>query len=222
METEKANDGHAQLMAFAHTIHPQMEIAPCDLKPGGRYALPPGFELHLDPAHDESVIVFGPHDASARIKTLVQYGGRYLIRGLDLLRGLATALRAGEPVWEKSLDTQANYWRALLATAAPFTIPAPQPRTRIQMEQHINSCDVCKPVSIAYGKAVDSGASITNDAHVTAMIDKAHADPAAATAHYLAIADGRNSTFTTAGPAADKARTKRAAQPDLAAAGKES
>ena len=204
------NSGNAALITYAQGLHPQMELAPCDLQPGGRYALPPGFEIHLDPAHDESVIVFGPHDASARIKTLVQYGGRYLIRGLDLLRGLATALRVGEPVWEKSLEAQAEYFRALLATAPTFSIPEPAPLTRSEMERHINTCERCTPVAVAYGRAVDSGASITNDAHVTAMIERAHADSAGAVAYYTTIADGRNSLFTTAGPApATPARTKR-------------
>ena len=207
MEPTTMNDGRAQLMAFAQGLHPQTEIAPCDLQPGGRYALPPGFELRIDPAHDESVILFGPNDTATRVKTLIQYGGRYLVRGIDLLRALAVLMRVGEPVWEKSLDTQAIYWRELLATAPPFTIPAPAPMTRAEMERHINTCDQCQPVAVAYGNAIDSGASLTSDAHVKMMIDKAHADPAGAVAHYAAIADGRNSLFTTAVPAAKQKRT---------------
>ena len=210
MENGTTNDGHTQLMAFAQGLHPQMEIAPCDLQPGGRYALPPGFEAHLDDAHDEWIRVFGPHDTATRVKTLIQYGGRYLVRGIDLLRALAVLMRVGEPVWEKSLDTQAIYWRELLATAPPFTIPAPAPMTRAEMERHINTCDQCQPVAVAYGNAIDSGASLTSDAHVKMMIDKAHADSAGAVAYYNTIADGRNSLFTTSGPApATPARTKR-------------
>jgi hypothetical protein len=210
MENGTTNDGHTQLMAYAQGLHPNVEMAPCDLQPGGRYQLPPAFELHIDVAHDEWVRLFGPNDASIRVKTLVQYGGRYLIRGLDLLRALAEVCRVGEPTWERSLETQALYWRGLLATAAPFTIPARAPMTRAEMECHINTCDQCKPVAAAYGLAVDSGASITNDAHVKAMIERAHADSAGAVAYYNTIADGRNSLFTTA---VTPAKPKRTTQP---------
>jgi len=212
MEPTTMNDGRAQLMAFAQGLHPQMEIAPCDLQVGGRHALPSGFEAHLDPAHDEWIRVFGPHDTATRVKTLIQYGGRYLVRGIDLLRALAVLMRVGEPVWEKSLDTQAIYWRELLATAPPFTIPTPAPMTRAEMECHINTCDQCKPVAAAYGEAIDSGASITNDAHVTAMIERAHANQADAVQYYRTIRDGRNNIFTTSAPAAPT-RAKRATHP---------
>jgi len=213
MEPTTMNDGRAQLMAFAQGLHPQTEIAPCDLQPGGRYALPPGFELRIDPAHDESVILFGPNDTATRVKTLIQYGGRYLVRGLDVLRGLACVCRVGEPVWERSLDVQADYWRQLLATAPTFAIPAPAPMTRSEMERHINTCDQCKPVAVAYGNAIDSGASLTNDAHVKMMIDKAHANQADAVQYYRTIRDGRNNIFTTSGPPANPVRARRATHP---------
>jgi hypothetical protein len=189
-----------------------MEVAPCDLQPGGRYALPPGFELRIDPAHDESVILFGPNDTATRVKTLIQYGGRYLVRGLDVLRGLACVCRVGEPVWERSLDTQATYWRELLATAPTFAIPAPAPMTRFEMERFIDADANCQRVRPAFTEAANMTGRLVSDADLRDLIQRA-TDPEAAIRYYAQLRDGRSPLFTTSGPQANPARTTRTTHP---------
>lgn len=206
MEPNTMNDGRAQLMAFAHTIHPQMEMAPCDLQPGGLHALPPGFEIHIDPAHDESIRLFGPGDTATRVRTLTQYGGRYLIRGIDLLRALAVLMRVGEPVWEKSLDTQAIYWRELLATAAPFTIPAPQPMNRLELEQFIDVDPACQRAISAFTESVNVSGRLVSDTDLRAFIARATDNPDAAIVYYTSLRLGR---MGQASAPATPARTKR-------------
>ena len=207
------NSGNAALITYAQGLHPQMELAPCDLQPGGRYALPPGFEIHLDPAHDESVIVFGPHDASARIKTLVQYGGRYLIRGLDLLRGLATALRVGEPVWEKSLEAQAEYFRALLAAAPPFIVPERGPMTRSEMEQYIDRDAHCQRAVGAFTEAIDAAGAPVTDVGLRDFIQRATDDPDSAVTYYHNLRDGRMGCATAPVPSAEKSARRKVGTP---------
>lgn len=218
MEPNMMNDGKAQLMDYVQGLHPQMEYTPCDLQPGGRYALPTGFELHLDVAHDEWVRLFGPGDASTRVKTLVQYGGRYLIRSLDLLQALAVVLRVGPPVWERSLDVQADYWRNLLATVPTFSIPAPAPMSRIEMERHVDHDANCQRVLPAFTEAASVTGRLVSDADLREFIARATTDPENAIVYYRNLRDGRMGV--TSAPA-KPARARRAAQPILATAGTE-
>ena len=208
MTNESTDPSIQTLLDFARGLHPQMEIAPCDLQPSGRYALPPGFELHIDVSHDEWVRLFGPNETSTRVKTLIQYGGRVLIRGIDVLRALAVLTRVGEPVWERSLDAQAEYWRALLAEAAPFVVPDKAPMTRADMEAFIDRDPSCQRVISAFIEAVNTTGRLVSNADMQDFILKASADPEAAVLYYQQLRDRRKGLSSP-----QPARRKRTVQP---------
>jgi hypothetical protein len=90
----------------------------------------------------------------------------------------------------------------------PFTVKEQPPMTRAEMEQHIETCERCQPVSAAFAEAINAGANIAGTPYVQEMINKAHADSDAAVRFYQQRRDAmRGTVMTTTKPA----RTKRAA-----------
>lgn len=107
-----------------------------------------------------------------------------------------------------------DYWKGLIAQCQPFAAPEPAPKTRAEMETHIDGCELCQPVSQAMALAIDAGSSAYKDEDVCEMIERAHHDQAAAIAHYLQKQAAHSmGPMTGSTPSGKPSRGKPAAEP---------
>ena len=77
-----------------------------------------------------------------------------------------------------------DYWKGLIAQCQPFAAPEPAPKTRTEMEAHVDGCEVCQPVSQAMAASISAGSSAYQDSDVREMIERAHDNPASAIQFY--------------------------------------
>ena len=184
------SDGKSQLLAYVARIHPAQEFSPIDLEPGGAYALPGGLTLTSNPfgvsteVDPDRLTLVGPFNTAVAVPTLDMFGGRVVIRGIDLLQAIARSVEVGPPVWSKRPDESGEWWKTQIAGCEPFAAPEPAPKTRPEMERHIEGCAACGPVSRAMALAIDAGSSAYRDADLAAMIEMAHGDQLAAIQFY--------------------------------------
>lgn len=191
------NSSIQHLLDYAESIHPNSHLDPADLLPTGKHPLPGGFTLSID-AFSERVTLFGPAgEQGVRVPHAAPWGNGFKILGLDLLRSLTHVLELGEPSPKRTLDERRQYFLTLLATAAPFSVPERGPMDRIQLDAHLDNCETCAPAMAALSRAIDGGRSLPKEHELRDLLAKAHAP-------------------VTTKPA------RLAAQPNLAAAGKES
>ena len=184
-------DGKQQLIEFVSRIHPNEEISIDDLAPGRNRALPSGLSLTDNPMSFSIVnpdptrtTLFGPLSNIGVTVRVKERAGEVLVTGLDLLVAIARVVETGPPTHQKSAQVLANWWRAQIATCAPFDVPEPAPRDRAENEMHIEACTICQPVSMAMAASISAGSSAYKDTDVATMIEMAHADQAGAIRHY--------------------------------------
>jgi hypothetical protein len=172
--------------------NPAQELAPTDAQRDA----PAGFQLVIDP-YRETVRLFGPYsEQGVSLKTLVLWGGVFKIRAEDLLRGYVEVCERGEP---RDLHERVRALRERLQHLPAFTVPEKAPMDRIQLDAHLDNCETCAPAMAALSRAIDGGRSLPKEQELRDIVKRAHDDIP---------------------PPAKLAR--RAAQPTLAAAGKES
>ncbi|MEO7862301.1 MAG: hypothetical protein ABIU05_18090, partial [Nitrospirales bacterium] len=185
------HDGKSDLQEYVARLHPYAEILIDELGPGRTYSLPQGFEVN-DNSQGFSMTVqdptrltlFGPMgDAGVTVRVHEGSNGTFA-RGIDLIVAIARLLEVGPPVYQRSLNIQAKWWREQIAQCSPFLVLEPAPKTRSEMESHIDSCQTCGPVASAYGRAIDAGASIYRDADLSNLIALAHENQAEAVGFY--------------------------------------
>ena len=173
METEKVNDGHAQLMAWNASIHFNESYVFARLDRGGDRQLPEGFSIH--PTNDDMHfrLFSEPHDTMMLVATCAKYGGSLAVNGLALKRAMAALVGVGEPVSRRPADVAAHF-DALIATAAPFRLPAPQPMDRGALDAHLATCGTCSPLVEAMAHAIDGGRSLPKESELRALMAQAH------------------------------------------------
>ena len=179
METEKVNDGHAQLMAWNASIHFNENYVFARLDRGGDRQLPEGFSIHPTSDDTHFRLFSEPHDTMMLVATCAKYGGSLAVNGLALKRAMAALVGVGEPVSRRPADVAA-YFDALIATAAPFRLPAPQPMDRGALDAHLATCGSCSPLVEAMAHAIDGGRSLPKESELRDIVQRAH-DTAPAT-----------------------------------------
>ena len=153
---------------------------------------PAGFQLVIDP-YRETARLFGPYsEQGVPLKTLVLWGGVFKVRAEDLLRGYVEVCQRGE---SRDLHERVRALRARLDHLPEFTVPESAPMNRTELDAHLADCPVCAPAVALLAHAIDGGRSLPKESELRALMAQAH---------------------TPAKP------PRRAAQPNLAAAGKES
>ena len=197
------HDGKPDLMKFLEPVHPNAEISLDDLEPGGLHALPSGFTLTNNPmnfsdvgGHDPNrVTLFGPHSEGVAIHVSEKASGAF-VKGLDLIIAIARLVQVGPPNYQRSLSVLADWWKREIANCAEFLVPEAPPRTRPEMEAHIDGCEVCQPVGQAMARAINAGSSAYRDADMADLIQRAHDNSAAAISHYQQKAAAHSMTPT--------------------------
>mgnify|MGYP001560716599 FL=1 len=184
------HDGKNDLLKFIEIIHPNQEFSPIDLEPGGAHALPAGFTITANPfgvstqVDPNRLTLFGPLDTAVAIPTMDMFGGRVVIRGIALLQAIARLVEVGPPVWSRRPIELSEWWKTQIAGCEPFTAPELAPKTRKEMESHIDRCELCQPVSQAMADSISAGSTAYRDSDIADMIERSHADQSAAIAHY--------------------------------------
>lgn len=183
-------DGKSQLLEYIERIHPSQEFSPIDLEPGGSYALPAGFAITSNPfavstqVDPNRLTLFGPLDTAVAVPTLDMFGGRVVIRGIALLQAIARLAEVGPPVWSRRPDELSEWWKKQIAGCEPFDAPEPPPKTRTEMEGHIEECATCGPVSVSMAASISAGSTAYRDEDVREMVERAHDDQQAAIEFY--------------------------------------
>lgn len=212
------HDGKIDLLKFIESIHPAKEFSPIDLEPGGAYALPSGFTITSNPfsvstqVDPNRLTLFGPLDTAVAVPTLDMFGGRIVIRGIALLQAIARLVEVGPPVWSRRPSELSDWWKAQIAGCESFAVPELAPKTRPEMERHIEGCATCGPVSQAMAASISAGSSAYQDEDVRSMIERAHNDQAAAIAHYEQKRASHAMVPTTTSTPSGKPRRKIAAE----------
>jgi len=169
---------------------------------------PAGFTITID-AWNEVVAVVGPFaDHGVRVKTLVQFGGGFLITSLDLLRSYVEVCERGEP---KNLFELAAHLRSRLRDLPPFAVPERGPMTRAELEIFIDKNPACQQVAPAFASAVDAAGAAVLDSHLQEFVERATHNADEAIAYYNNLARGRRGDISASTPA--KPARKRAAEP---------
>lgn len=185
------HDGKADLLEYLDVIHPNQEILIDDLAPGRANSLPNGFSITDNPQSlsiispdPNRTMLFGPvSDSGVTIRVSEKASGAF-VKGIDLIVAIARLVEVGPPTYQKSLELLAKWWRAQISECSPFLVAEAPPRTRTEMELHIEACGVCQPISQAMAASISAGSTAYRDEDVRSMIERAHNDPVAAIAHY--------------------------------------
>lgn len=154
-ETDIMHDGKPDLVTFIATVHANDEPSLDYLE----HALPGGFvgtydqhDFSIVGGHDRSHIgLFGPHSGPGVTLRVIDRGGEPHVKGIDLLIAIAQLLQVGPPTFQRSPVVLADWWKGQIAQCAPFQVPEPAPKTRAEMEDHIERCATCGPVSQGHG-----------------------------------------------------------------------
>lgn len=183
------SDGKSQLLEYVAPIHDDQEFLPIDLEPGGVYALPSGLTLTANPlgvsteVDPNQLALVGPFSTVVAVPTY-KSGGRIVIRGIDLLKSIGRVLEVGASLGSNRPEESGEWWKVQIASCAPFEAPEPGPKTRTQMERHIEGCATCGPVGMAMARAIDAGSTAYRDTDLASMIEMAHGDQVAAIQFY--------------------------------------
>lgn len=212
------HNGNIDLQKRLELIHPNQEFLLEDLAPGGRHALP-GFVITDNPQSlsiispdPNRTMMFGPvSEAGVALRVVERAGGLY-VRGIDLIVAIGRLLEVGPPVWQRSLFVLADWWKKEIAGCQPFLVPEAPPQGRAEMEAHVDTCGVCQPVSQAMVASINAGSSAYRDEDVREMIERAHADPAAAVEFYERRRAAQGMVPTTTSTPSGKPRRKEAEQ----------
>jgi hypothetical protein len=187
-------DGKQQLITYLESLHPNGEYPLKDLPrilPSGFTVTdnPQGFSI-LNPDPTRSTL-FGPFGDRGVTLPLHQGTHGLYVKGLDLLVAIARVVEVGPPVWARSADVIGNWWKAQIATCAPFTAPATGPLSREDMEKFVDADPACKLVMPMFIESVNAGSGSVTDSMLREFIERAGADVAAAIQFYTAQRNGR-------------------------------
>ncbi|MEO7860966.1 MAG: hypothetical protein ABIU05_11060 [Nitrospirales bacterium] len=185
------HDGKDNLMQFISTLHPHAEIYLDDLEPERQHALPPGFSITDNPQalsiwnpDPWRTVLFGPLGDQG-VPLPVRQGSRGVyVSGLNLAASLMVLVRQGPPTWERNSSAMMNYIRTEIEKCELFQVAEPAPKTRPQMDDHIEKCATCGPVASSMAAAISAGSTAYRDADVADMIERSHTDSAGAIKHY--------------------------------------
>lgn len=181
------HDGRPELITFIETLGWNAEPSLESLHP----RWPGGFAATFNPhdfsivgGHDRSYItLFGPAGNGVTLR-VIDRGGEPHVKGIDVIIAIANLLRVGPPTFQRSPVVLADWWKNQIAGCEPFEVPEPAPRTRPEMDAHIDACAVCQPVSQAMASAINAGSSAYGDEDVADMIERSHLDQVEAISHY--------------------------------------
>jgi hypothetical protein len=190
-------DGKAQLLEYINQVHPNEEILIADLARGRRYALPNGFEVNSNPLSlsmtvldPDRIMVFGPIDGSGVSIRVGEKAAGSFVRGIDLIVSIAQLLKTGPPIHQRSLTVLGDWWKREIANCDPFTVPAPGPKTRAELEQHIDRDANCQRALPSFISAIDASGNPVSDAMLVEFIEKAGTDVEGAISYYTTRRNG--------------------------------
>lgn len=193
---EQMIDGRPGLLDFARRFHWAHEHSPIDLE---RLLRRIGFEV--TDVNDDRIIVVGPLSTATACKTLTGWGGRLMVRHLELVKVLELLTEAGVPVWASPME-QFEWHCRQLEQCAPFQVPVLEEfETRAEMEAHVEDCARCRPAFRALVEAVNHGSSRTGDQHLRELINLAHKDPDSALRFFESVRDAQLGQASRLGPA---------------------